>query len=249
MKQKNTRPFIAPGSQYNLNYTPAQYVSEPPYTGTDSAGHAYTDEYMWNECGPGASTATLGYWSAVNLKKGTATYRDPYTSTTWNDTNYSSYVEYIATKTSPPAYTSPGEMTWYSYPNADATFSDVRDALNWEASGHNANYFTFFYAVVGVSSLSQSTFENDVQADIYTAHKPLIVSVNDYYLPDWNNKNLGTSHYVTILGYNFNNGTMTYDETCGQVSCDTQGPGIYPVSISQLWAGIVNDNGNDGIIW
>lgn len=96
--------------------------------------------------------------------------------------------------------------------------------------------------------MSETTFENDVQSDIYTSFKPVIVSLNDNYLPDWQNK-LGTSHYVTILGYNFNNGTMTYDETCGTTSCDTQGPGIYTTSISNIWNGMVNDNGNGGLIW
>jgi hypothetical protein len=136
-QQKNTHPLIVPGSQYNLNFSPAQYVMEPPYTGTDSAEHGYTDEYFWNECGPGASTATLGYFSAVNLNRGTGTYSDPHATTTWNNTDDASYIQYVATQSYPPAFTSAGEMTYQGYPSAYAALNDVRDVLNWEGSGHS----------------------------------------------------------------------------------------------------------------
>lgn len=246
-QRRGATPNIVSGSKSHLSYSPAQYVSEPPYTGADSAGHGYTDKYFWNECGPGASTATIGYWG-VNLKRGTHTYSDPYTKTTWNDANDTSYVQYIATQTHPPAFTSAGEMIYNAYPNAYATFADVRDVLNWEASGHSSNYSNYFYAVIGVGSLNKTTFKNDVQQDIQSSGKPLIVSVNDAYLPDWINSP-GTSHFITILGYNFDNNTMTYSETCGKVSCNTQHTGIYTINIDTLWNGMVNDNGNGGIIW
>lgn len=248
LQQKNQwKPHIVLASQAHLSYSPAQYVSEPPYTGTDSAGHGYTDKYFWNECGPGASTATLGYWG-VNLKRGTHTYSDPYTTTAWNDTHYTSYVQYIATQSYPSAFTSAGEMSYQSYPNAYATFDDVRDVLNWEASGHSSNYSNYFYAVLGVDSLTKTSFKNDVQQDIALSKKPLIVSVNDNVLPDWINAP-GTSHFITILGYDFTNNTMTYSETCGQKSCNTQGTGVYTITIDQLWNGMVYDNGNGGIVW
>lgn len=246
------RPGATPvpytSSAYALNYNPAQSVFEPPYTGSDAAGHSYTDEYMWNLCGPGATTATLGYWSNPNLNIGGHTYTDPHTSTYWNNSNYRSYIMYIATQTDPPYYTSPGEETYQTYPSAYASFDDVRDALNWEASGHSSGWFNYFYTVVGASSLTLSNLQSDVQNDILNAQVPLIVSVNDGYLPDWPSGS-HTSHFVTIIGYNNTADFFTYAETCGSVSCGTQGTGIWTVNQQQLFNGIENDNGNGGIIW
>jgi hypothetical protein len=247
-RSKNLALTIIPDSQAQLNYAPAQSVSEPPYTGTDSAGWPYTDEYMWNLCGPGATTASLGYWSAVNRLKGKAVYTDPYATTIWGNSNYYSYVEYIATESYPPSYTSAGEMSWETYPDAYTAFNDVRDALNWEASGHSSSYMNYFYAVVGVSDTTLAAFEDNVQTDISTYGVPVIVSLNDSYLPDWPSTT-NTSHFVNILGYDFNQETFTYDETCGTVSCDTDGTGVYTISIAQLWNGMTNDNGNGGYIW
>jgi len=237
-----------PYAQASLNYAPAQAVSEPPITGVDSSGQAYTDEYMWNLCGPGATTVSLGYWSAVNRLKGKAKYTDPHMTTTWGNSAYYSYVEYIATKSYPPSYTSAGEMSWETYPDAYTAFNDVRDALNWEASGHSASYMNYFYVVAGLSDNTEIAFENDVQTDVTTYGVPVIVSVNDSYLPDWP-ATTKTSHFINILGYNFTKQTFTYDETCGKVSCATEGTGVYTISMAQLWKGMNDDDGNGGFIW
>lgn len=139
-------------------------------------------------------------------------------------------------------------MTYKVYPDAASTFTDVRDALNWEASGEKSTFATFHYVDDFVGNINEDTFKNDVYQDIYVSRIPLIIDVNDKYLKDWINPP-GTAHFITILGFNFNNNTMTYDETCGQVSCNTQGIGIYVTSIDTLWNAMVNDNGNGGIIW
>lgn len=247
LRRKNIHAHAALPAQASLSFSPAQDVSEPPYIGIDAAGGGYTDGYFLNECGPGASTATIGYWG-VNLNRGTQSYSDPHAVTTWDDINHASYVQYIATQSFPPAFTSPGEMTYQTYPNAFTSFNDARDVLNWEASGHGSNYFNYFYIVVEVSNLTEASFKNDVQQDISLSRRPLLVSVNDSYLPDWINAPR-TSHFITILGYDFNNNTITYSETCGKTSCNTQGTGIYTMNIDQLWSGMVDDNGNGGVIW
>ncbi|MDQ2716133.1 MAG: hypothetical protein M3Z08_14600, partial [Chloroflexota bacterium] len=77
MKLKLTFKIGVPGSKTHraaaaypaadlLDTTFVRSISEPPYTGTDAAGNGYTDEYMWNFCGPGASTVSIDYWPNVN---------------------------------------------------------------------------------------------------------------------------------------------------------------------------------------
>ncbi len=81
---------------------------------------------------------------------------------------------------------------------------------------------------------------------------PLVVSVNDSYLPDWQNSEYkGGSHGVAVLGYNNSNSTYTYYETCGSgaAACETSGYGTYTISQSHLYNAIENDNGNGALIW
>ncbi len=244
-------PFVAPieaaAAVLPVGYT--NIISEPPPTGKDAAGRSYTDYYFWYLCGPGATNVVMDYWPTVNNRSiGGHNYSDPYTTTYWNDNNLRAYTMYIADQVYPPWYTSPGEMTYGAYPYGDTTFDDLRDALNWEASGHNTStWSTYFYAVVGASSLNLNSLRSDVMSDIYYSGRPLVVSVNDAYLPSWNHGT--TSHFVTVVGYDNNKGTFTYVETCTPASCGTKGTGWYTISQQQLENGIQDDNGNGGIVW
>ncbi|MBA2288482.1 MAG: hypothetical protein H0W02_23645 [Ktedonobacteraceae bacterium] len=232
-----------------LDTTFVRSISEPPYTGSDAAGHGYTDEYIWNFCGPGASTVSMDYWPNVNNRAiGGHYYSDPHATTYWNDNNDHAYIMYMATQVWPPSFGSGGQVTYLSYPNAYTTFNDLRDAMNWEASNHNTStWSTFFYVSVGASSMSSSTMRSYIMSDVAWAKHPAVVSVNDDYLPDWHN--IHTSHFVSIIGYDNNAGTYTYVETCGKTSCGTNGTGIYTISQQQLYNGVENDNGNGGIVW
>lgn len=235
-----------------LSTTYADQIWEPATVGTDAAGNSYTDYYMGSMCGPGATTVALDYWNNVNTRAvGGHSYNDSHVTTYWNDSHERAYMMYIATQVRPPYYTSPGEMTYGTYPNADTANQDVADALNWEVSNHNtSNWFNYFYLLVNPNGLTLSTLQNDIASDIANHNVPAVVSVNDAYLPDWNNSRYrGGSHDVAVIGYNNNAGTFTYSETCTSGVCGTSGAGHYTISQQQLLNGILNDSGNGALIW
>ena len=248
-------------SSWTLDLTYVSQMQEPPVTGIDAAGNPYTDYYMWNFCGPGATAVAMDFWPIPNDRAfGQQIFtdpHDPFITTTWNDTNFRSYLMYLADQVQPPSYSGPGEVTFLDYgnysSNAYTTFSDLRDAMNWEASGHGiqGNWATYFYVDVGAANLSQDQLMAYIESDLYGNGVPPVVSVNDAYLPDWPNKDPrnGTAHFVAIVGYDNTQGTYTYIETCTNTSCGTSGTGPFPVVQSQLYAGIQDNNGNGGIVW
>ena len=254
-------------SSYPSSYSVYQYpnvVSEPPVSGTDVKGKQYTDGYMAYLCGPGATTVALRYWVNTDTRSGTGsnglqTYTNPanHISLSWDNTYERSYLMYIATQSYPPAYSSPGEETYNSTPaNSYTTFQDLADALNWEASKHSSSYRSFFYITEGYSSnFTIAKLRSYIISDLTGPHHvPAVVSVRDSYLPSWSNSPYkGYSHFVSILGYNNNNNTFTYAETCGSQACGTSGVGYYTINQQTLFNAIqddVIDGSNDGgIIW
>jgi hypothetical protein len=136
-----------------------------------------------------------------------------------NDTNFRAYTMYIATQVYPPSFNvpggGPGEVSYGQYPYAGTALSDLRDTMNWEASGHDAsNWANFFYLLVDAGSLTLSNLQTYVMSDTSYEGVPLIVCVNDRYLPDWNNSSAkGHAHLVAVVGYDNNQGTFTYIET------------------------------------
>jgi hypothetical protein len=235
---------------YQLATWYADQINEPPVSGTDATGNSYTDDFMWDLCGPGASTVSLDYWSQVHDRGfGTYVYRDPSRiTTTWNDNNAHSYLTYLAIGVNPPSYSSAGEMTWNGVNGSQTYVQDLADALNWEAANHNTSvsWQSYFYYIVWSGNLSLGVLKDDVASDISVSGIAPVVLVNDNYLPDWTS-NIGTSHYVAITGYDNNAGTFTYQETCGTMSCGTRGFGHYTVSQQQLLDGIIADEG--ALIW
>ena len=134
--------------------------------------------------------------------------------------------------------------------DAYSTLIDVRDALNWEASGRNTSTWSnYFYLAVTPGNLSASQLHTYVKSDLYNSQVPLIVSVNENVLPDWSGSS--GSHLIAITGYDDNAGTYTYSETCDRtgVACNTQVVGHYNIGQQLLYSGIQNDNGNGGIVW
>ncbi|GHO87138.1 hypothetical protein [Dictyobacter formicarum] len=244
-------PLSVPATK-TLSTSYSDTIWEPATVGTDAAGHSYTDYYMGQMCGPGATTVALDYWNNVNTRAvGGHNYSDPHVTTYWNDSHERAYMMYIATQVYPPYYTSAGEMSYGSYPNAGTTNQDLTDALNWEASNHNSsNWFTYFYLLVQPGNLSLTTLKNNVASDIANYNVPPVVSVNDAYLPDWSSSPYrGGSHDVAVIGYDNNAGTFTYAETCTAGVCGTAGTGHYTISQQQLYNAIENDNGNGALVW
>lgn len=246
----NAVPAVPAAKLLSTSYSDT--IWEPATVGTDAAGHSYTDYYMGQMCGPGATTVALDYWNNVNTRAvGGHNYSDPHITTYWNDSHERAYMMYIATQVRPPYYTSAGEMSYGSYPSASTANQDLDDALNWEASNHNSSsWFTYFYLLVTPGNLSLTTLRNNVASDIGNYNVPPVVSVNDAYLPDWSNSSYkGGSHDIAVIGYDNNAGTFTYAETCTAGVCGTAGTGHYTITQQQLYNAIENDNGNGALVW
>lgn len=262
--QVNPLHKVLPESTPSSYTLPLSYPFEEPlaYGYQDSSsgvgkGSYYTDEFNWYDCGPGAAAMAMWFWAAAPFP-GAGTYRDPHSSLYWLTTNGRPDIMHIAYGINPPnsGWTTPGVMTYGTYPSADTNNTDEEIGMNYEASGESSNWETYYYVLVNPGNLTASALLSDIEYDTYTYSVPPVVSVNDADLPDWNNSgSRGGSHDVAILGYNNSNGTYTYYETCGQgpAACETSGYGIHTVSQSQLYAGIENDiqkgNNEGGLIW
>ena len=222
-------------------------TEEPLGYGPDVAGYNYSDNYMWGLCGEGATTNALWYWGKPINNLGRASYTDPHTTTTWDNGNNRSYLMWLATKVMPPSFGTPGEAAYGTYPQINTYTTDLRDTLNWEASGHAANWANFYYGIVWAANLSQSTLNADIVSDIGGDHRPDVVGVNAQYLPNWTTNHV-VSHYVTIIAYNNTSGTYQYLDSCG-TQCGSNGFGLFTISQSQLYTAIENNNGNGSLVW
>ncbi len=229
----------------------ANTAYEPPRDAYDTNGTHYTDGYYSNFCGAGASTVTeffwnqsrVAYWPAGNFTEpSTANYHK---TTYWGDNDLRAYIMYLAEQVSVPGWTIPGEVSFGNYPYAGTRTEDLRDTLNWEASGHNtSNWQTFFYIKVPYSSLSASQLNSDVEYDLVHSAVPLVAVVTTSYLPSWSTG--GIPHAISIIGYDNTNSTYTYVETCGSDGCGSKGQGVYTISQSALYSAIQNDRDSKG---
>lgn len=123
---------------------------------------------------------------------------------------------YIAEVTEPPTFGTPGLPDFTNYPTAGSALTDVRDVLNWEASGHNtSNWNTYFYARVADDNLSAATLHYDIVSDINYG-KPVVAEVMTNDLPNWPTGSHNQIHYITIVGYDDGSGTYAYTDTCSQ---------------------------------
>jgi hypothetical protein len=245
-------------------------VWEPQGSGTDDAGKSYSDNNYWNFCGPGATAVTLWYWPAGNTFDttiATAAYTEPNASlsikatTTWATTdtvsNGRGAIMYLAENEMPTpdlgAWAHPGVIDWTSsYPNDGTPVNRIRDALNWEISGHASVALPYAW-VPYTSSLTQSALHTDVQRDIAGLLVPLVANVatsaGRYNLPNWGKRG-SVNHSITIVGYDDSKGTYTYIDTCGP-GCNNSGAaaGVYTVSQQSLWALLGAETDHDGIIF
>jgi hypothetical protein len=255
----------------SLDVTYSEQISEPPPSGYDKANMYYTDNYFVDFCAPGATDVAMTYWAAPpNLSYGQHTYTDPSYAyyhiqdgqTTWNDTNYQSYLMYIADQVMVPGWKTPGEVTFDNNgvkytPGAANTFpADLRDTMNWEASGHASNYSSYFYVWVPASAnITLTQLQHFIEQDVDDGVAP-VANVKAALLPSWT-KGGNVGHSVAIVGYdNTSNNTLhqpnfSYIETCTTVVCGTTGTGWYQIPQSQLLTAIQSDPqpGDGGIVW
>ncbi len=257
------RPYGVSGETY-----------EPPPTSTDSAGNSYNDGYYGNFCAAGASTVTLSYWPILTHagSQGQASnwaggqnlpFTEPSTATRritthWNDGGLRAYLMYLAEQVLVPGWTTPGEVTFQTYPYAYTATGDIVNVLNWEAKEHGSGWQNFFYGQVAAGSLSQSQLNSDIMSDVYgndplAQVSPVIAVVNAKDLPSWSiTKTI--IHAIAIIGYDNTSQTYTYVETCGgprtqSGTCGSNGQGVYTISQSQLYNAIQDTGGNGGIVW
>ncbi len=246
-----------------LDTSVVSLIVEPEGVGTDDEGSSYTDKNYWNFCVPGAATVALYYvkpdnvtaWPAGHFKEPkNAPSTIPADGTYWesadNASGYPSvgraYLMYLAMQVNPPSYTTPGITPFDSYPTPGAGATDLRNAMNWEASGHAADWNNFHYTIVAGGALSESTLHHDVQVDIDGGYS-IVVFVDTGYLPNWS-RSLG--HAIAVVGYDDSAHTYSYADTCGKPcngSPNSKNGGINTIDQPSLFNAIVANGA--GYVW
>jgi len=246
-------------------------IQEPPRTGTDDRGVAYTDYNYSGFCGAGAAAVTLYYWpashGAVTTRSGT--FVEPvdlganrHASTYWKAEGAGGYArgmilslaeaEWPTPDRGLPWWPRPGLMNWSASPPS-TNVANLTDAVNWEASG--GSRLDYFYVAVRASEMDQTDLRIFVHTDIHYG-VPVIVAARTsngtYALPYWNVKSTSgaVNHFVTIVGYDDTAGTYSVMDTCGTTCNDKNArAGVKTMSQAALYALIVAESDNDGVIW
>lgn len=195
-------------------------IVEPPGSGNDDKGAYYDDRNYWNFCAPGSVSAGLAYFTSNPTNWSAGEFVEPYgphtSKTYWTSADAwvgRAYLMYIAEQVKPPSFTKAGLPDFSTYPTNGSSLHDSRDVLNWEASGHDSSYSTFFYQDVSASGLTEATLHNDVTRDIFGGHG-VLAHVDTAGLPNWGNKSV--PHSILIIGYDDAAGTYAYIDTCGK---------------------------------
>lgn len=247
-------------------YTPSNLRCTVTINGTtytdgirDDNNNCYRDQYYWSFCGPGAVDSALYYWNGNTDTYPAGSYTEPsyapyHQTTYWTSSDHNrSYLMYIAEVTKVPTWSTAGMVTFGTYSNAGTYLSDITNTLNWEASGHNTSTWqNYWYLSVSNSGLTASTLNADIVTDIADGY-PVVAEVNTTNLPNWNTN--GIIHYITIIGYDNNNHTYTYVDSCG-TACGSTGAGVHTINQStadqygnSLLAAIVNVGSGGGFSW
>ena len=234
--------------------------------GVDDRGHAYTDPNYWNFCAPGAAVVAMYYFAnSYPLATGIAagTYTEPrnnghQATTYWTATDSSSNgrgaLMWMAEYVKPPvSYSWPlrGMVNWSTPYPPSTPVNRLRDALNWEASGRTR--LNYFYVQAPASTLTRAMLQSDVRSDLGVARVPVIANVRTgngtVSLPAWRTTG-GVNHSIAIVGYDNIASTYTFVDTCGP-GCNNTGraAGVYTVSQATMWALLLAETDNDGILW
>ncbi len=233
----------------------ARFV-EPPGFGTDDAGKTYTDANYWNFCSAGAATVAASYFISDPANV-TGAFREPYgpysVTTRWDAADVDSnqgfnakaraYMLFMATQVQPPSFSNPGIDDFSTYPTMGGSPQGIRDAINWEISGHlrsGGKWATYFYFTRENSgpAFSPDQMNADIVADIAGAGAPVIVAVDADYLPNWPDLAKPLHHAITVVGYDNVNGTYTYVDTCGRQCGSLTNGGTHDIPQAKLFKAV-----------
>lgn len=238
---------------------------EPPGTGTDDAGKAYSDDNYWNFCGPGATAVALWYAERAFVETiAQADYTEPNpdlairATTTWAASNSVSTsrgaIMYLAENVAPAGvgWQWPGIIDWSrAYPYNGTPVNRIAEALNWMISGDvQAGPYVW---VTFSPELTEAALLAYVHQDVGGAGAPLIANVataaGRYHLPNWR-PGRSVNHSIAIVGYDDDAGTYIYVDTCGP-GCNSTGSaaGVYEVSQRALWNLLRAESDGDGIVF
>jgi hypothetical protein len=246
-------------------------IQEPPRTGTDDHGAVYTDYNYALFCGAGTAAVVLYYWPAARTDVTTraGTYTEPVdlgsnrkASTYWAAEDKGGYgrgmILFMA-ETEWPApdrhvswWSQPGLMNWTASPPS-TNVENLVDTLNWEASGRSS--LGYFYVIVPASHLTAAALLDHVHADI-SMGVPVVIAARTsdgtHALPHWSVKRTGSAvnHFITVVGYDDAAGTYRYMDTCGTTCNDeNERGGVGEIGQADLYALILAESDNDGIMW
>ena len=233
----------SPPSSHTLDTAFVSTVVEPLGSGKDDEGTSYYDKNYWNFCAPGAVTAAVSFFTPKVASWPAGTFEEPYgpyrIKTYWGDERGRAFLMHVAMQSDPPDFTEPGLPSFSTYPTRGSGLGDIRDVLNWEASGHASTWSTFFYQRVSASGLSSATLHADVARDIWGGHA-VVATVNTSYLPNWS-RSLG--HAIAIVGYDDGKGTYEYVDTCGKAcngSAQATNGGVWQISQTKMHSAITS---------
>jgi hypothetical protein len=248
-----------------------ELMQEPPRTGVDDKGVAYTDYNYSLFCGAGAAAVVLYYWpatkSAVTTKAGT--FQEPvdlgtnrFAKTYWKATDAGGYgrgmILNLAESLWPTPdrnqywWPQPGLMMWAAHPPS-TNVQNLVDGINWEASG--GTRLNYFYVIVFASDLTASALLDHVHADIAMG-VPVVIAARTSdgknSLPFWSVKptKSAVNHFVTVVGYDDAAKTYSVMDTCGKTCNDRNvRSGVRTMSQAGLFSLIQAESDNDGIMW
>jgi hypothetical protein len=246
-------------------------IQEPPRSGTDDKGTAYTDYNYSLFCGAGTGAVVLYYWPASHgaVTTTTGSYAEPvnlgpnrYAKTYWKAQDGGGYARGMILSLAEVEWPAPDQgLSWWSKPglmnwSASPPSTDVQnlvDAINWEASGRTT--LGYFYVIVPASQLTAQALLDHVHADIALG-VPVVVAARTSdgtnSLPYWYVKptRSAVNHFVTIVGYDDAAGTYSVMDTCG-TTCNDRNTraGVGTIGQAALYSLILAESDDDGIMW
>jgi hypothetical protein len=246
-------------------------IQEPPRSGKDDRGVAYTDYNYVLFCGEGTAAVVLYYWPASKAFVTTTagSFTEPvniganrYATTYWKATGpagnargailYLATVEWPAPDKGLPWWPRPGLTNWSARPPS-VEVANLTDGMNWEASGRSR--LNYFYVQTAASDLTEKDLRDRIHADIAIG-APVVIAARTsdgtHRLPFWRTRSTksAVNHFVTVVGYDDSAGTYLVMDTCG-LTCNDRNmrAGVRSMDQAALFALIVAESDNDGIIW
>lgn len=175
------------------------------------------------------------------------TWWDAYDTGTSSDTSngYVSrgrgYVMYMAEKVDPPSFDEPGIIDFSVAGTNGGNMRSVTEALNWELSGRNEDFWKgYWYGYTLASASTKSEFIGRVRTNLFDFGSPVVVFLytykdSDTHLPNWSRN---VKHAIAIVGYNNSTEKLTYVDTCGR-DCNGSGNntngGTHTMDWSEMW--------------